>query len=517
MLSPMTRAERLTVQKLLERAARGELRLPRFQRPLKWKLKDNLMLLDSIYRGYPIGTLLLWEKQQAAGRVTLGPVAIDAPESRRAWLIVDGQQRITALVGSMMRTDGELDDYAIGFDLQHEEFTQLRRGGAPTVVPLSELVAPERLLSWLEKSEARQVVADASERAFRASTRIRDYEIAAYVLDTEDEAMVRDVFDRLNTRGKRLTKADVFNAIDQSEGGAQGLKQIQAALADFSFGRLDDSRVLQSVQAVMGEDITQPLRPKWSASLREAIFSRTLAALRQAIVFLRRHGGVPHSALLPYSLPIPILARFFALHPEPQARSLELLRRWLWRGFVHGTHQGQSIPLVRKLVKAVSSVEIESVDALLRLVPDDAAAVALARVVNLKTAHSRMEVLALLRSKPRSFATGEPIDVASVIETIGVNRLLAHLVPSESSEDGKTIANRVVTDGVGPPDDLTVLSEQTLDSQALDPTDDLHDMVSRRYDHLLNHVPDSFNALMGWRQSDRPSLQSLFDPEQALE
>ncbi len=507
MTAPQTRAESLTVRDLLSRAARGELRLPRFQRGLKWKLKDNLLLLDSVYRGYPIGTLLLWETRQPAERIFLGPVAIDAPESHRSWLIVDGQQRITALAASMLRTDGAVDDYAIGFDLAKERFVHLG-GDAASVVPLPVLASPERLLSWLERSEIRSTMPDASERAFRASTRLRDYEIAAYVVETEDEAMVREVFDRLNTGGKRLSKTEVFSAIDQPEGSAHGIRQTQDALASLKFGRLDDDIILKSLQAVLGEDVTQPFRPRWSRAERELAFEKTVAALKQTIVFLRRDAHVPHSTLLPYSLPVALLARFFSLHGDLHPRYRNLLARWVWRGFVHGTHQGQSIPLVRKAVFAISTDAEASVRALLALVPNEPADAALAHKVNLKTARTRIEVLVLLRAQPRSFVTGDVIDVVSVLERAGPGKLLAELAPGVS----KGIANRVVVEGARPKRWDTLppsVLEPVLRSQYLAQVQDVALAVEQRDVAIFEQLPTILNDWMGWRLSDRPPISSL--------
>ncbi len=502
------------MQKLLERAARGDLRLPRFQRGLKWKLKDNLLLLDSLYRGFPIGTLLFWEKKESAARIFLGPVPIDAPESQRAWLIIDGQQRISALVGSMLRSDSAVDDFALGFDLERDRFVQLRKEVQkdPRIVPLPVLMVPERLLGWLEQTGVRGLIPDASERAFRVSTRLRDYEIAAYVVETPNEEVVREVFTRLNTGGKRLTKTEVFGAIEP-EGSSHGIAQTQAALEELEFGRLDDSVVLKSLQAVIGEDITQSFRPNWSKDEREQAWTRTLEALRRAIVFLRREGEVPHVALLPYSMPVAILARFFALHPEPRPRTLTLLKRWLWRGFVHGSHQGQSIPLVRKTVAAVTDDEDRSIEQLLHLVPRDPSAPGLGGKVSLKTARTRIEVLALLRTRPRSFETGEVIDVVRVLNDVGPGRLLGELVPGRTDVVGRSIANRIVVDG-SVPRKLNASADwmkEVMASHRIRMDLDKDAALDDRGEVFANYLAEVFDDWMGIGQSDRPAISSLIE------
>ncbi len=516
MNTPTTRAESLSVQRLLERAARGDLRLPRFQRGLKWRLRDNLLLLDSIYRGYPIGTLLFWERAEPAGRVHIGSVAIDAPESRRAWLIIDGQQRISALVGSMLRTDDSADEHALGFDLQHERFVHLSKLARqdPRVVPLPVLVHPERLLAWLAESGVREGLSDAAERAFRASTRLRDYGIAAYVVETEDEGVAQDVFKRLNTGGRKLTRTEVFEAVEPP-GSSHGIAQTKAGLRELDFGELPSALVLKSLQAVLGEDITQGFQPKWGKGEREEGWTRTLDALRQTLVFLRREGEVPHSALLPYSLPVPVLARFFARFREPGSRTRVLLKRWLWRGFVHGTHQGESIPLVRQMVAAIADDEDASVTRLLQLVPRNAAPRGLAPKVSLKTARTRTEVLVLLRSQPRSFKTGALVDVVKALNTGSAGKLLAELFPEGSGANTATIANRAIVDGAGPAKvDLAAVepSAEVFASHRIPFPLPAHPLADRARD-LADYIPRVLDSWMGVGESDRVALSSLIEDE----
>ena len=56
----MSKAE-ATVEELVGMIARGELRLPEMQRRYVWRSPRVRDLLDSLYRGYPSGAILLWE------------------------------------------------------------------------------------------------------------------------------------------------------------------------------------------------------------------------------------------------------------------------------------------------------------------------------------------------------------------------------------------------------------------------------------------------------------------------
>src|ERR1700687_1268856 len=109
-----------SVAGLVAHARRGRLRVPRFQRGLKWESSDVCALFDSIYRGLPIGSLLVWKHPAAAARVRLGPLALGADEGGDAWWVVDGQQRIPSLAAALARPwpppPDVPDPYVVFFD-----------------------------------------------------------------------------------------------------------------------------------------------------------------------------------------------------------------------------------------------------------------------------------------------------------------------------------------------------------------------------------------------------------------
>ncbi|MCO5997414.1 GmrSD restriction endonuclease domain-containing protein [Actinoallomurus rhizosphaericola] len=56
------RVERTRPTELVEWTLSGRIRIPRFQRPFRWEKDDIRQLFDSIFRGYPIGNLLMWRR-----------------------------------------------------------------------------------------------------------------------------------------------------------------------------------------------------------------------------------------------------------------------------------------------------------------------------------------------------------------------------------------------------------------------------------------------------------------------
>jgi hypothetical protein len=91
----MSKAE-ASVQELVTMIERGELQLPEMQRQYVWRSTRVRDLLDSLYRGWPSGAILVWETDD---EVPLQDFAIEQTTNpfARTRLLLDGQQRLTSL------------------------------------------------------------------------------------------------------------------------------------------------------------------------------------------------------------------------------------------------------------------------------------------------------------------------------------------------------------------------------------------------------------------------------------
>ncbi len=119
----MAKAE-ATVEELVSMIERGELRLPEMQRRYVWRAPRVRDLLDSLYRGYPSGAILLWETDE---QVPLQDFAVtqEASPYQSTRLLLDGQQRLTSLSavirGQEVSVRGRKKPIDILFNLEHPE------------------------------------------------------------------------------------------------------------------------------------------------------------------------------------------------------------------------------------------------------------------------------------------------------------------------------------------------------------------------------------------------------------
>lgn len=464
-MSTAARADAMAVEDVIQLASEGRLRMPSFQRAFRWEPEDRRALLDSIYRGYPVGTLLLWKNPPStteAGR-PLGVTGAAKKSPGDRYLVIDGQQRLTTLWEGLGRSSapGEL---ALVFDIEREEvvsrpLTPDEIDGKPPErsdtddslpqVPL-HLVLDAAVLSawvpsWLPLEDRR--------RYFELGKRIREHKLGLYIVEHAEIDALRHVFDRVNSTGKSMRRDEVFDALIGSqigEDGNTGLALVNARLADLGFGAIEPTTILKAFEAIRGDKVGK-LNPRTlGVGDAEADLIRTADALRATVTFLRSTAHVPHVEVRPYELPMVVLARFFALHDHPSERSLILLRRWLWRGSL-GERLGGASSSMQQHVDDVTDEENQSVQALLRrtgtsggLSLDDnewrktvSASVA--------TARGKAMICTLLAQQPRSLVTGDRLDV-SILFGDGVTKGLRPILYSSASGShrGQGIVNKLL-------------------------------------------------------------------------
>jgi hypothetical protein len=449
------RVEYRTPVDLVREVQAGVIRIPTFQRGFKWEAGDVVKLFDSIVRGYPIGDLLLWRRPAEAQRIPVGALVIEAPAIDAALWVVDGQQRIISLVSALVAARTATDSrFRVFLDLTTGEFhTSGPRQTAPASwLPVSTLLDTATLLSWMRRNaewltDALIAVADQAAKA------IREYQIPTYVVASDDEAVLVDIFARMNTTGKPLTKTEVFQALHAGMSGDEptDLRSLSRVTAEVGFGALDERLALRCLLAYRGGDI---FRDDFHAEFssdddRIAAYREVAAALRESAGFLQSVAGIPHIKLLPYSYVMPVLVRFVRLYGPPEGRVALLLRRWIWRGAIDGSlSAANNVLVVRRELSMVDSGNPLAVGSALaqspRQHPDFTPQL---ERVHFSHALTKINTLGLLSAEPRDPITGGPLDLASLLEHGSPLRML---VEGSASPLADTIANRLVAPAASP-------------------------------------------------------------------
>lgn len=511
-----------SIEDLLAEIQRGGIRLPRFQRGFKWKDSDRVALFDSIYRGFPIGTLLLWKHPAEAGIVEFGRFAVPAEKRTDSLWVVDGQQRITTLAEVLLiDLSAEAAGRTIHFDLEERRFAYgtAAQKPAPRWIPLTAVHDSARLLAWALEN---RLVGENQASAFDLGKRLREYQVPAYIVEA-DEEVLRQIFDRTNSSGKQLKAAEVFDALfgTQTHVEPASIRSIVKQLSELRFGRIDEKLVLRALLAVRRKDPARGFRQVAPAEVPEAL-SQTASALRSSVVFAKE-ARFQHINLMPYRLPLVTLALFFHEHPEPGHRTRLLLTRWLWRGAISGAHRGDTVSLRRTLNAIRAGDEAGSVCNLLAEAGRRPTDQLILRPYRFRHARTKMQLVALSALGPRHFVTGDALDVSHLCEQPSGPTIRIFSTNDIPAKEG--LANRVLHPRGGGPIRRQIIrceDEEILRSHmiGLDAWRDLHSgdtesFLERRDRDLREYIGSFLDRQAEWEPADRdrPALTSLIVPD----
>ena len=345
------------VEQLLQEAADGRLRIPNFQRPLRWRSRNVIDFFDSIRRGFPVGNLLLSRSEAPSGVVNYGPVAIDSAQQPSALWVVDGQQRITALAATLLRREEvpRGDYWSIWYDLESEEFKQLlTRKPEPGWIPLNVLADSVKLLKWIRNWAYAEEREDLVHRAIELGKSIREYEMPAYIVEGSGQDLLRLIFTRVNTGGVDMRESEIFEALYAAEGD-QPIRSAVSRLCDLEFGMIDEDLFLRCLRVTCGTSVR--VASESPARLPSDSIRRTEAAFRRAVRSIKLAAGIPHWKLLPYRLPLIFLTAFYDRFPDDNSRIDRLVAKWIWRGALTSDHADVSDGRVDRLVKQMRDAD----------------------------------------------------------------------------------------------------------------------------------------------------------------
>jgi hypothetical protein len=202
----------LTIESLLSWIKSGEIAIPEIQRPFVWEPRQVIDLLDSLLKGYPVGYLITWKSPDVNLK--------DGSRSEGKKILIDGQQRITALTASILARPVVTKDYQrkriqVAFNPQEQRFdiynSVIARSNIwiPDISPLFEPSLKRRrfISDYCERNP--QADPDAIDDSINALVNIITNPIGVIELDSSlDIDTVTDIFIRVNSSGVPLSQAD---------------------------------------------------------------------------------------------------------------------------------------------------------------------------------------------------------------------------------------------------------------------------------------------------------------------
>lgn len=200
------------IETLLTWVKSGEIAIPEIQRPFVWEATKVRNLLDSLYQGYPVGYLIAWRNPTVKLK--------DGTSSAGKRILIDGQQRVTALMAALLGREVLNKNYEtvrirIAFNPQTETFEVANpaiRKDVAWVHDIADVFAPDARLLQITKAYTGQNEGVDEDAVFAALERLRkvinNHVGIIELADDLDIETVTEIFIRVNSAGTELSQAD---------------------------------------------------------------------------------------------------------------------------------------------------------------------------------------------------------------------------------------------------------------------------------------------------------------------
>ena len=353
----------------------GRTKLPMFQRDFVWDKAQTAKLIDSILKGFPVGTFIVWKTRdrfrhfRELGNLTLP----EPPNGDAVQYVLDGQQRITSLYavrkGLRITRDGRVIDYKdISIDLEagegpEDEIVHSEPLAGRQTISVHDLLSKDITDFDSYSKEERRKIHD-----YRAALTSHDFsviEIPEYDIDTACE-----VFTRINTGGKVLSLFEIMVAktFDPESGFDLERKYLdlvdgddgEKSLIDASFETIPPITVLQCIAAHLKDGIRHGEILRLDRQAVIDCWPHVQQTIFAAIDHMQSHLGVAVSRILPYPVLLVAFSHFFdrnKLKPANHDQTRYLAEYFYRAGLSNRYTSGTAVKMLGDLQKMKSIAE----------------------------------------------------------------------------------------------------------------------------------------------------------------
>jgi hypothetical protein len=393
-----------TINSYLENLKRKEYQIPTFQREVVWSRDSVKKLWDSIYRYYPIGSVLIWKTnlQLQNHRAIGGHVIADGMRTDRYQYILDGQQRTTSLITSIyggkiegrgsfnptLYIDLSIEDQEdIDDDTYKQRFLfwdeiddkegEYKRNSGRMKKHQDGLVVP--LIKIMTNFESIEEPLDEMGHKYKSPIRrnlrtmrhvLNNYRLSFIELTGIEVSEVCQIFERINQEGKSLDIFDIVVAktFRVSDNGKNGF-YLRELVDDFrnelggNFANIDDLTYLQIIAVIINQEMPDAgilnVTPVYLNRLRtdhiEAVWDDAKEAIRKLFDFFDNHLHLKGPKLIPYRYFYLTIAYHFYKNTNP---NYDFLKKYFWYYSFHNedlltstTHMRQQVNLLEEAKK----------------------------------------------------------------------------------------------------------------------------------------------------------------------
>jgi hypothetical protein len=343
----------LKIEQHMKSVVEGRYVLPEFQRTFVWDNERVRGLWDSLYRGFPVGQIMLWAPDDADFPMrSFGREQKEITGANRS-AVLDGQQRLTAIY---LVLTGNIP---LRFNLERQEFTfntgpndlrlDILRDAGGTQVEFSKAAGRQYFVQHATQSQRDTF----GEGLSWLNSVLTQREMPSQKIVGSAYALVLEVFKRLNRQGEQLNEAQLTMAgISLRWSGVfrKTYDMLRNLNTEMGFDQAEDPTFVFQVWTAVhtGQHLVKHLAPEVDSRSKylrlataenyEASWQKTIGGLKQLIEIMRKDLDVTNFKFIKAYYPLAVTAHYLATHPAPLQADQTALVRWLILALVSGRY-----------------------------------------------------------------------------------------------------------------------------------------------------------------------------------
>lgn len=434
-----------SIRDILTKIQDGIIRIPTFQRGFVWDSDTVAFLMDSIYKGYPFGTVQLWRtREKLKTERALGPFPIFQRDDQYPIdYVLDGQQRITSIFG-VFQTEVALpvnteNPFKIYFDLladaniQDSQFISLLDNEVDSTrhFPLNclfDTVNYRSATSSLAVEYIRTI--DELQAVFK------EVKIPYQTLETDDNAKVAIVFERINRKGVPLDTFQLLSAWTWSEDFVLQSKfeELTDELRPYGFEEVgaNINLLLRICSAILSDSGSASALINLNGAIVRDRFDEIINGVRGAIDFIKANFKIEKLENLPYDNILVPLSVFFS-NPGNQHFNYtniqrDVISKWFWRTCFSKRYSAGILRALNKDIEEIKKLKNDQPSNLSTIFTNISADFFLKNQFTMGTVNTKTFILLLAQNNPRSFITGTSVSLSNVLKEYNRNEF-HHIYP----------------------------------------------------------------------------------------
>ena len=338
-----------TINALVKEIADGKLILPEIQRGYVWNRSQVRDLLDSLYRSYPIGAILVWQTDIPAPGHAVGSETLSKATGTTNFLL-DGQQRLTSL---LRVTRGDVD---IRFNIDTESFAvadAATKKQPQLWISVTRVFKEGAVAVWMKIGNGST---ESLERLNRLE-KLKNQSVPVLILKGFDYEETTDIFLRVNSKGTRLRSAEL--AIAQLAFRLPGfvsdeIREFEEDL-DHEGWDFDIRFLMRCLTAVATGQSKYPALAQIGEDEVKSAWKRSQKAVELFLTYLRQNAGIESAVFLPSVNALVGPVAYLARHPSGKTADVDGLLRWFLLASTWGRYGAAAETALDQDLKIIAS------------------------------------------------------------------------------------------------------------------------------------------------------------------